>query len=238
MSSTGTFPPVHRAAAWGVHIYTALGLPLALLAAGALWRGNAELFFVALWTTCVIDATDGALARKLRVKDVLPAFNGRRLDDIIDFITFVFLPALALPALGILPEGYAWVAAAPLLSSAYGFCQENAKTDDAFVGFPSYWNIVVLYLYVLEAPPAWAIGTVVVLSVLVFVPIHYVYPSRTRLLMPVTVVFGSLWAALTLALALAPHASWAYKLGWISMSYPIYYFALSFVHHARVHRTA
>lgn len=225
---------MHRAAAWGVHAYTALGLPLAMLACTGLWTGDAPLFFAALWTTCLIDATDGTLARKLRVKEVLPAFDGRRLDDLIDFLTFVFLPALALPALGLFPADLTWLAAAPLLASAYGFCQDNAKTEDAFVGFPSYWNVVVLYLYVLDAPPQWAVGVVLLLSALVFVPIHYLYPSRTRLWMPVTVGLGSVWALATLALALAPEDPRAPTVAWISLIYPAYYLFASLVHHRRI----
>lgn len=224
---------MHRAAAWGVHAYTALGLPLALMATFALLNGDARVFFCALWIACLIDSTDGTLARAVRVKDVLPLFNGARLDDLIDFITFVFLPVLGLVWLGILPAGAEWVALVPLCASAYGFCQENAKTEDSFVGFPSYWNIVVLYLYVLQAPPEWAIGIVLVLSLLVFVPIHYLYPSRTRLLMKVTIGFGAVWALSTAAMSAFPHASWASTVGWVSLVYPAYYFAASLLHHVK-----
>ena len=224
---------MHRAAAWGVHLYTALGLPLAMWATFALIKGDPRVFFGALWIACLIDSTDGTLARAVRVKDVLPLFNGARLDDLIDFITFVFLPVLALPWLGILPPGTEWVALVPLCASAYGFCQENAKTDDSFVGFPSYWNIVVLYLYVLRAPPQWAIGIVLVLSALVFVPIHYLYPSRTRLLMKVTIGLGAVWALCTAAMSAFPDAAWATKLGWLSLTYPAYYFAASLLHHRK-----
>ena len=118
-----------------------------------------------------IDATDGWLARKARVKEVLPHFDGRALDDLIDFHTYTSLPLLLLWRAGTLPGGLAAVLILPLLASAYGFSQTNAKTDDGFfLGFPSYWNIVAFYLYIL-APPAWAaVALLVTCSVLTFVP--------------------------------------------------------------------
>ena len=98
----------------------------------------------------IVDSTDGSLARKVRIKEVVPGFDGRRLDDIVDFLTYTFLPLLLIWRAEILPSGQeAWLFL-PLLASAYGFCQVQAKTDDGyFLGFPSLWNLVALYLYVL-----------------------------------------------------------------------------------------
>ena len=95
----------------------------------------------------IIDATDGTFARMVKVKEVLPHFDGRRLDDLIDFQTYTSLPLLLAWRAQLVPDGQeAWLLA-PLIASAYGFCQVNAKTDDGyFLGFPSYWNIVVFYL--------------------------------------------------------------------------------------------
>lgn len=231
-----TFPPSRVAAAWGVHLYTALGLPLAFLAVQAMAAGDASSFFIWSAIACWVDATDGFLARRVGVKEVLPTFSGRRLDDIIDYLHFVCLPLAALPALGMLPAEQAWIVVLPLMASAYGFCQEDAKTDDAFVGFPSYWNVLTLYLYVLAASPTVIIASLVVLSVLVFVPIHYLYPSRTRFLQPVTIGLGLVWTVMVFALSMRPHAGWAPTLAWISLFYPAYYTAVSFVHHARVMR--
>lgn len=225
-----------KLAAWGVHAYTAVGLPLALVVVHALYVQDVRLLFLAMIAATVVDATDGAMARAVKVKEVLPSFDGRRLDDIIDFIHFSFLPALALVRLDLLPEGMSWVAAAVVLSSGYGFCQERAKTEDAFVGFPSYWNILVLYLYVLQVPPAVGAGITLFLAVMVFVPIHYVYPTRTRLLRPLTLVAGAVWGVLLVVLALAHQATWAPLLAWLSLAYPVYYTALSLVHHRRVHQ--
>jgi phosphatidylcholine synthase len=225
-----------KLAAWGVHAYTALGLPLAFLSTAALFQGDVEFFFTLNCTAVFVDATDGMLARKVKVKDVLPEFDGRRLDDIVDFIIFAFLPSLALMIFGMFPEGYEWAAVLPLLASGYGFCQERAKTEESFVGFPSYWNIGVLYLYVLQTSPWANLATILFFCALVFVPIHYVYPTRTRMMRPVTVTLGYVWAAVMFGLALNPTAEWAHKVAVYSMAYPLYYFVLSAVNHVRIVR--
>lgn len=221
-----------KAAAWGVHLYTALGLPLAFLAAIALSRADAGMFFLCSWIACVIDATDGMLARRVRVREVIPSFDGRKLDDIVDYLTFVFLPMLALPALKIVP-GLEWVSVIPLVASAYGFCQDRAKTQESFVGFPSYWNIIVLYLYVLKPPPEVAAGILIMLSVLVFVPIHYIYPSKAKMWMPVTIIGGVIWGLAVMPVCLRPDAPWAPMIAAWSLLYPTYYFFASLVHHFR-----
>jgi phosphatidylcholine synthase len=213
---------------------------LAFLAAEALSRGDAGQFFFCMWWTCVIDASDGAMARAVRVREVLPDFDGRKLDDIVDYLTFVFLPALAFPALGVLDGRWTWVSVLPLMASAYGFCQERAKTQESFVGFPSYWNIVALYLYVLAPAPEVAAGIVILLSILVFVPMHYIYPSKARLWKRVTFVFGTAWALAVAPVCLWPDAPWAAQLAWWSTPFPAYYFVVSFIHHVKNsrHQTA
>src|SRR5947209_20425543 len=126
-----------QALAWSVHFYTALGLVAAAGIAVLVVRGGAESFrwaFVLMLVATLIDATDGTLARRVRVKEVLPGFDGRRLDDLIDFLTYTCLPLLLLWRAGdqVLPTGLGWCLLLPLLASAYGFCQVSAKTDDGF----------------------------------------------------------------------------------------------------------
>lgn len=225
-----------RIAAWSVHAYTALGLPLAFLASVALHQDDVRAFFLALCAAVFVDATDGFLARAARVRERVPEFDGRRLDDIVDFITFAFLPALAIARFGLFPEGFEGLAVVPLLASAYGFCQDRAKTDESFVGFPSYWNIGVLYLVALDAGPWINLAVVLAFSVLVFVPVHYVYPTRTRLLRPVTVALGYVWGLLMIVLSVDVTAPWARTLAVGSLFYPAYYFALSAVNHRRIVR--
>ena len=117
------------------------------------------------------------------MKERLPGYDGARLDDIVDYLTYVFVPVLLVMRAGLLPSGSGLaVGALVLLASAYGFGQVDAKvatSDYFFTGFPSYWNIVALYLYVWRLPAAANAVLLIVLAVLVFVPIRYVYPSRT-----------------------------------------------------------
>lgn len=221
-------------AAWGVHLYTAMGLPLALGCLEALAQGDASRFFVLAATACLVDATDGFFARRLEVKKVLPQFDGRKLDDIVDFIHFVLLPVAAIGALDLMPERGLWMLVLPLLASAYGFCQDRAKTEDSFVGFPSYWNILVLYLYVLDASPVTVAGSLIVLSGFVFVPIHYVYPSRTRFMMPVTIGLGVVWTAAMFWISIDPHSVFSEQIAKWSLIYPLYYLAISAIHHVEV----
>jgi phosphatidylcholine synthase len=225
-----------RAAAWSVHAYTATGLPMAIGQVWALERGDSRTFWLLQCLALLVDATDGMLARAVEVKKVVPSFDGRKLDDIVDFLTFSFLPALALVGLGLVPEQWWPVCALPVLASGYGFCQDRAKTEDSFVGFPSYWNIVLFYLWLLEASAVATVAVVVALSVLVFVPIHYVYPTRAPYLRRITVSLGFAWGAVIAVLAAAPGAPWARAVAWGSLAYPVYYTVLSGFHHVRVTR--
>lgn len=183
--------------AWGVHLYTGLGLicaaGIAVCIVGGLYSWALVLMFVAT----LIDATDGTLARAVKVKEVLPGFDGRRLDDLIDFLTYTFLPLFLIWHAGLTPPGQeAWLLV-PLLASAYGFCQVSAKTDDGyFLGFPSYWNLAAFYFYVLR-PPGWAVvALLVTFAVLTFVPTRYLYPSQRGRLNLVTNVLGAVWGVL------------------------------------------
>ncbi|PYR40366.1 MAG: hypothetical protein DMF95_33695 [Acidobacteria bacterium] len=143
-----------KAFAWLVHLYTAMGLVAAAGMAVLIVRGGDASFrsaFFLMMVATAIDATDGWLARKARVKEMLPGFDGRALDDLIDFHTYTSLPLLLLWRADMLPGALAWLLILPLLSSAYFYSQVDAKTPDGFfLGFPSCWNIVAFYLYVLH----------------------------------------------------------------------------------------
>ncbi len=229
-------PRARILAAWGVHLYTALGLPLSLLGIQALSEGDAGRFLLLNILAVFIDSTDGTLARRLRVKELVP-FDGALLDNIVDFLTYTFLPAIALWQLRLLPPELAWLAALPVMASGYQFCQTGAKTEDAFVGFPSYWNVLIIYLVVLQPPVALTVAILIVLSALVFWPIRYIYPSRTVLLRPLTLALCVLYGLAATALALHPTASWAPGLAWASLSFVGYYLVLSLVHHRRTRST-
>jgi phosphatidylcholine synthase len=220
--------------AWLVHLYTASGALCAFFGTLAVFADRYRDALLWMVAATAIDATDGLLARRARVKERLPRFDGARLDDIVDYLTFVFLPALFLHRSGLLPEGWsAVVLSIVLLSSAYGFAASDAKTSDQFfTGFPSYWNIVAIYLYVAAMPRVGNALVLMVLSALVFWRIGYVYPSRTLTLRRVTIAFGMCWAInivlMILALPRVPSALFA-----ASFAFPLYYTVLSFVLHRR-----
>jgi phosphatidylcholine synthase len=220
--------------AWIAHLYTATGVVLAFLAARAVIDHDYRTAFFWLAVQIAVDATDGMLARALRVKERTPHFDGAKLDDIVDYLTYVFVPALFVWRAILVPDPWIpWVVAAMLLSSAYGFNRTDAKTTDHFfTGFPSYWNIVVFYLLMLGFPATVNGAILLALAVLVFVPIRYVYPSRTPVLAWPTNVLGVVWAGMMLVLL------WQYPLVsrpvlLASLVFPVYYTALSLVLHVR-----
>ena len=224
-----------RAYAWAVHGYTATGAVTAFAATLTLIDGNYRASFLWLVAATFVDATDGVLARLARVKERTPGFDGGRLDDIVDYLTYVFVPVLLLYHSGRLPGGAAGIAAAAfvLLSSAYGFASLDAKSDDYFfTGFPSYWNIVAVYLFAARLPPAVNAAVLAALANLVFVRIGYVYPSRTPVLRGLTIALGAVWAAMLLAIILAiPDVPMTLLIA--SLFFPVYYTVLSLVLHGR-----
>jgi phosphatidylcholine synthase len=225
--------------AWSVHVYTAISAVAAFAGVLAVIASDYRAAFAWMIVATFVDATDGLLARLARVKEALPQFDGARLDDIVDYLTYVFLPMVLLYRAGDIPNGPAGalVACAVLLSSAYGFASLDAKTDDYFfTGFPSYWNIVALYLHVGELPAAANAAILLVFVALVFVRTGYVYPSRTPVLRGLTVALGAVWAVMVIAMvATLPDVP-----GWLwigSLFFPVYYFMLSLILQRRRQRT-
>src|SRR5438874_10370564 len=184
----GQQTPVRVILAWCVHAYTALGLPAAAgmayliidqpVAASFRWT------FVLMFAATFVDCTDGPLARAIRIREVLPGFDGRRLDDIVDWLTYTCLPLLFMWKADVLGGLSGWWLVAPLMASAYGFSQVSIKTADGyFLGFPSYWNLVAFYLYALQPIPSWlSLGLILLFSILTFVPLRYLYPNQPGLL--------------------------------------------------------
>ncbi len=214
--------------AWLVHVYTVCGAVIAFACILLIEQNDFQNLFWLMALAVVIDASDGTLARAVRVKERIPWFDGDRLEDTIDYANYVIVPSLFLYRAHLLPEPDAfWIAALPLIASAYGFCQREAKTaDHFFLGFPSYWNVVAFYLYVLQTP-RWVNGfSIIVLSLLVFVPIKYIYPSRSRQFQGLTISFGVLWAiAVFLIIYWLPDSP--RFLIFASLSFPLYYMLLS-----------
>jgi len=228
---------MRKITAWLVHCYTALGLVAAAGMAVFIVRGDAGSFRWAIALMVVatfIDSTDGWLARRARVKETLPQFDGRRLDDIIDFQTYTSLPLLLVWRAGILPADLSWWLLTALLASVYGFSQSNAKTCGAedggafFVGFPSYWNVVAIYFYWLR-PPGWlSLAIIIALSLLTFVPSLYLYTTSGGRFSRLTNLLCLGWGAL-LVLIIAGAFDDPKPFVWASLAFPTYYFVVSWV---------
>jgi phosphatidylcholine synthase len=213
--------------AWSVHLFTATGAVWGLMAIIAVIQHQWQAAFFWMGAAVVVDSVDGTLARRFEVKGMLPDFDGALLDNIIDYLTYVLIPALFLYEAGLVPDALALFSAVIMvLSSAYQFCQADAKTEDNFFkGFPSYWNVVVFYLFLLQTAPWINFFVIMLCAVLVFVPIKYAYPSRMSRFQKLTLGLTVLWAALMLtALWQYPNLAW---LAWLSLLYVIYYVGIS-----------
>lgn len=226
-----------RRLAWLVHLYTATGAALAFLASIAIVTGDFRQAFLLLFGAVLVDASDGWLARRVRVSAVLPEIDGRKLDDIVDYATFVFAPALLIWRSELLPETLALIVLSiVLIASVFAFSNIAAKTEDHFfTGFPSYWNIVAFYLFVCGFPRVWNAAILLLLCVLVFVPVKYVYPSRTPTLQKLTIVLTTTWGAVLLWMIWRlPEIS--HPIVTLSLLFPAYYAVLSLACHARSRR--
>ena len=216
--------------AWLVHLYTASSAICAFLSIDLVVQHRYREAFFWLFVAVLVDASDGVLARAAKVSARLPWFNGGRLDDIVDYLTYVFVPAFIVWHAPLVPSGWGPIVPfAMLLSSAYGFSREDAKTTDHFfTGFPSYWNIVVFYLYLAGWPPTVNAAFLLVLAVLVFVPVRYVYPSRSPFMRTPTIVLGIVWGLLMIVMLwrmpVVPPVVF-----WTSLVFPIYYAVLSWI---------
>ncbi|HTQ83210.1 MAG TPA: CDP-alcohol phosphatidyltransferase family protein [Pseudolabrys sp.] len=186
--------------AFAVHIFTACGAALALLALILGTGGHWTAMFFCLGLALIVDGVDGPLARAFNVAEVLPRWSGVTLDLVVDFVTYVFVPAFAIAASGLLPNALAIAAGATVtVSGALYFADREIKThDNYFKGFPVVWNLAAFYLYVLEPPPWLAAAGVFALAVLTFAPIRFVHPLRVKRLRTLNIVLLAAWGALAL----------------------------------------
>lgn len=207
-----------------VHWFTACGVVCCLLALEATFDGNWRTALLWLVAAVAIDAVDGTLARLVNVRQVVPQFDGALLDNIIDYLSYAFIPALIIHHAGLLPEHVSFVVACAIcLASAYQFCQDDAKTPDHyFKGFPSYWNIAALYLLALQLSPVVNLVVLLTLIVLVFVPVKYIYVTRTQSLKQLTWPLTILWS-MTVCVILWQLPDPAPVLVWSSLIYVVYY---------------
>ena len=189
---------IERIRAFTVHVFTATGAALALLAlilaTGGHWAG----MFLCLGLALLIDGLDGPMARAFNVQDLLPRWSGDTLDLVVDFTTYVFVPAYAIAASGLLPQFLAIPAGiVVVISGALYFADREMKTrDNYFRGFPAVWNLAAFYLYLLE-PPEWAAALAIfVLAALSFAPIKFLHPLRVKHWRKINVSLLALWAVL------------------------------------------
>ena len=215
-------------AAWGVHTLTASGVVWGFAALLAIGRDEYRWAFAYLMVATAIDAINGTLARWVRAKDVLPSFDGTLLDNLIDYLNYALVPAMLLHEAQLLPTSCALLGSASVcLASAYQFCQADAKTSDHFfVGFPSYWNVLAFYFFITELDLRVNLGIVACCVLFVFIPVKWVYPSRTEKFRSVTVTATAIWAILCIVMLM----QYPTPTPWLlpsSLVYVIYYIGIS-----------
>ncbi len=217
---------MRRVLAYAVHLLTASGIVVSGLIVAAIWSGNYRNAFLLMIVAVLIDAGDGPLARWVGVGEVCPEIDGRKLDDVVDYLNYTFLPVMLLCHAHWLPEPVWGWAALPLLTSLFGFAHTGAKEDQAgfFRGFPSYWNIVVFYIAIglhrFGTGPVLAL--VATLSILTIVPIYMVYPNRAPRWKGWFIGGGIAWLG-TLLVLLVQYPTVSTTWLAISLIYPAFY---------------
>ncbi len=186
--------------AWAVHLLTASGAALALGAAMAAGAGNWQLVFLLLGIALIVDGLDGPLARRYRVAEQIPWFDGALLDFVIDYATYVLIPAYVLAEANLISEPYATIAGIVVaVVGALYFADTRMKTAEAaFRGFPAVWNAVIFQLLVYRLPEFWTLAIIALLAVLTFSPVEFVHPVRVVRLRRLTIVMAALWAVLAI----------------------------------------
>jgi phosphatidylcholine synthase len=195
-----SLPPLVQARAFAVHVFTAAGAALALGALVYAVRGQWTAMFICLGVALIIDGVDGTLARRFGTAELLPRWSGDVLDLVVDFTTYVFVPAYAIVAGPLLPEAVALPAGMVIVvTGALYFADREMKTaDNYFRGFPTLWNAAAFYLFLLRPAPWVTAAVIVVLAVLTFAPFKFVHPMRVTRLRAVTIGALLLWAVLAL----------------------------------------
>lgn len=204
-------PTSARAAAFTIHLLTASGAGLALLAMLEAVREHWSAMFGWLGLALLVDAIDGPLARRLDVARLQPDFSGDTLDLVVDFVTYVFVPAYAIASSRLLlPVAAPLLGVGIVMSSALYFADRRMKAaDNHFRGFPALWNAAAFYLFLLQPGPIVSSLSVAALIVLTFVPVHVVHPVRVKRLRAMTLSLIAVWAVLAVDVLLA-----GFQVGW------------------------
>ena len=192
----------NKIAAWAVHGFTASGAVLGFLAIISILNNDLVGAFLWLGLALLIDGIDGSLARKIGVLDKTPNIDGSTLDNVIDYLNYVIIPALMIYWFQMVPNGWEIILPAGMFAvSLYTFANMNMKTNDYyFSGFPAVWNIVVLYFYILNTHPIINVIVILLLFIFTFIPIKFVHPLRVKKIRNLTIFCTVLWSATTLKL--------------------------------------
>jgi phosphatidylcholine synthase len=214
--------------AWCIHLLTASGALWGFMAIVSVINHQWQAAFLWMALAVVVDSFDGILARKLGVVGLTPTFDGALLDNIVDYLTYVIVPALLIYEAGLLETAVAFPAVALIvLSSAFQFSQGDAKTTDhTFKGFPSYWNVVAFYLFMFQWSSWLNFTLILFFAILVFVPIKYLYPSRMKQYRLATLILTTFWGTLV-TIIMIRYPNHSKTILWFSLSYTLYYAGLS-----------
>jgi phosphatidylcholine synthase len=228
--------PLRVAAAWGVHLFTATGAIWGLLALIAIFDHDWRMMIIWMIVAMLVDGFDGMLARWADVKTYANGIDGSLLDNMLDYLNYVVVPALFLVEADVLPAGVRLAGACLiLLTSAYQFTQTDAKTDDHhFKGFPSYWNVMALYMLLMDLPQWVNLGFLVLFNVMVFIPIKYIYPSRNSYLRQLTLILTYVYGAVGIW-GLIQYPNQPEWVVWVSFLYVAYYLVLSVIPKNKIH---
>lgn len=220
-----------------INLFTGLGAGVSTYSIFVAFQGQIREAWLWLMIAVLIDAADGTLIRTLQLKTICPNFDGERLDEYADLLTFVIGPLAIIVANGQLPMNIvgAFTAMAVVGGSCLQFSYQDAKTSEAFWGFPAYWNIIYFYGWAFETSPEIIISLSLVLTVFLFLPIPFVYPSRTPIIRSITIALGIAWSLLLFYILWVPTLStqWVY----ISLFYPAYYVLLSLILYPQLKRS-
>jgi phosphatidylcholine synthase len=222
--------PVRVALAYGVHLFTATGAVWGFLGLLAIFAHDWKAMIIYMIVAMLVDGFDGMLARWADVKKYANGIDGALLDNILDYLNYVVVPALFLVEADVLPDGTRLLGACfILLTSAYQFTQSDAKTDDHhFKGFPSYWNVAALYMLLMNLPQWWNFGFLMLFNVMVFIPIKYIYPSRNSYLRTLTLALTYIYGAIGIW-GLVQYPNQPKWVVWVSFIYVAYYLVLSII---------
>lgn len=223
-----------KAAAWGVHVFTASGIVLGCLALMATLEGDRLAAFLWLGVALFVDGIDGTLARRFKVGELVPQVDGAILDNVIDYFNYVAVPAVMIYSFELVPAVWAtWTAAFIMVVSCYTFANANVKTSDYyFEGFPASWNLIVLFLFVLQTGPWTNLAVIAACGILTFLPLKYVHPLRVKDWRAVTLPMTAIWASASLYLVFVEHrlgdaATKAPVVFWVWVAASVYFAGLS-----------